>query len=111
MLISIPIPQRVLTNKFYTLHFHQRNEIAWVFKDALIEYKNERVKNFPVEITYSFTLKGRMPDVDGVTAMCKMATDALVHWDILPDDSIKFINGLHIYAKKGNSDYVEIHIN
>ncbi len=111
MIITIPIPQKISTNKFYAgIHWAQRKKIADIYHNALIEHRNKRVMNFPVEVTTIFSFKKRLLDVDNCSVMAKLLIDGLRVWDIIPDDTPKYISALHIYVQKGNEDSVEINI-
>ena len=112
MIIKLPIPQKISTNKFYSnsIHWSQRKKIADIYHNSLVEHRNKRITNFPCELTFRYTFKKRTLDVANVAIMTKLLEDALVIWDILPDDNIKHVSAHHIFVKKGNEDSVEINI-
>jgi len=85
------------------------NEIYFQYFPVIIkEQKIKPVKNFPVDITYLFTFKGKALDSLNLSAMAKLIEDSLVQNDILPDDSLKFVQSSTLITKKGNEDKVEI---
>ena len=110
--IETSIPQKISTNKYYRLHWrkqHKVNEIYFKYFPVIIkEQQIKSVKNFPVEITYLFTFKGKVLDSLNLTAMAKLIEDSLVQNDILPDDSPKYVSMSTLIPKKGNEDKVEI---
>ena len=112
MLISIPIPQKISTNAFYSqsLHWSKRKKLADLYHMALIEHRNKRITDFPCELTFIYTFKGKLLDVSNCSIMTKMLEDGLVAWKIIPDDTLEFVSAHHIYVKKGKNDSVNIHI-
>lgn len=92
------------------MHWSERKKIADLYHNALIESRNERITNFPCEITFRYTFAKRTLDVANVGIMNKMLEDALVLWKVLPDDTIKYVSAHHIFVKKGDKDEVEIEI-
>ena len=113
IVIRIPIPQKISTNKIYAgIHWTVRKKIADLYHMSLIEYKhkNLKVKNYPVTIDYEFIFKKRPLDTLNCAFMGKLIEDSLVMYDILEDDSPKFVKKCSISSIKGDRDEVIITI-
>lgn len=96
-------------NQIYAgMHWKTRQKIGELFHQGLIEYRKERVTDYPVDIAFIFSFKGRLLDCDNCVGMAKMLTDGLRYWKIIADDSPKNIQSLTLMSKKGKKDEVEI---
>lgn len=111
MKIQIPIPQKISTNSIYAgIHWATRKKLADTYHKALIEHKNKKVTEYPVEITYIFTFKAKPLDTTNCTFMAKMLEDGLVGYGIIEDDDPTHVSFTGIYSQKGDTDTVDIHI-
>lgn len=109
MNIRMPIPEKVSTNAIYAgIHWKKRQKLADLYHASLIEYRNEKITEYPVDISFVFTFKGRVLDCDNCMMMGKLLIDGLRHWKILKDDSPEFVQSVAVYSTKGKSDEVEI---
>lgn len=109
MNIKIPIPQKVSTNAVYAgMHWSKRKDLADLYHRCLVEHRDLRVKEYPVDVFYTFTFKGKMLDPSNTSFMQKMLEDGMVKLGILAGDTAKYISGIHIFVEKGVRDEVEI---
>ena len=111
MVIKIPIPQKVSTNSIYAgLHWTKRKEHADLYHNYFLEYRNQPIEDYPVDITYIFNFKGKVLDTTNCTYMAKLIEDGLVKNGIIEDDDPKHVSFTGIYSQKGSKDEVEIRI-
>jgi hypothetical protein len=109
MKIKIPLPEKISSNKMYAgVHWATRKKWVDTYHTSLIEYRNFRIENYPVDITYIFTFKSIPLDTLNCSMMAKMLEDGMRKWGILQDDSPKFVQFSGIYSKKGTEDSIEI---
>lgn len=109
MNIKIPLPQKVSTNEIYSgMHWTKRKKLADLYHQSLIEYRNERVINYPIDVTYVFKFKGRVLDCSNCSYMQKLLEDGFRHWKIIEDDTTRYIQSITLYSQKGKRDEVEI---
>jgi len=109
--ITIPIPEKVSTNKIYAgTHWAQRKKIADLYHMSLIEHKGHKVTEYPVEITYIFRFKTKPLDSTNCMFMAKCLEDGLIKNGIIEDDSYQHVSFTGAYTQKGTSDEVTIHI-
>lgn len=108
--IKIPIPEKVTSNKIYdgSTHWTKRKKLADLYHLSTIEYRNNKITEYPIDISFIFSFKGRALDVDNCTFMVKMLIDSLRKWNIITDDSPEYIASITIYSQKGTKDEVEI---
>lgn len=109
MNIKIPLPEKVSTNAIYSgMHWSKRKKLADLYHWALVQHKNQAVKEYPVDINYVFTFKGKPLDTTNCTYMAKMLEDGLVKNGVIEDDSPEYVAFTGIYSQKGSKDEVEI---
>jgi len=109
MKIKIPLPQKISTNKIYAgTHWATRKKQADLYHESLIEYRNEKITEYPVDINYIFSFKGKTLDTTNCSYMVKMLEDGLVKSGVLEDDDPKHVSFTGIYSQKGKKDEVEI---
>lgn len=111
MNIKIPIPEKISTNKIYSgLHWATRKRHADLYHKSLIEFKGQKVKTYPVEITYIFNFKSKPLDTTNCTYMVKMLEDGLIQNGIIENDSPEYVSFTGIYSQKADEDLIEISI-
>lgn len=111
MKITIPIPEKLSTNKIYSgIHWTKRNQHKNLYRNYFLDIKPNQNYEFPVEITYIFRFKSKWLDNTNATYMAKLIEDSLIKQGFIPDDSPDYVNGTHIFCYKGNRDEVDIHI-
>lgn len=109
MNIRIPLPENVSTNAIYSgLHWSKRKKLADLYHWSLAQFKNQAVKEYPVDINYIFTFKGKPLDTTNCTYMAKMLEDGLVKNGVIGNDSPEYVAFTGIYSQKGDRDEVEI---
>jgi len=109
MNIKMPIPEKVSTNDIYAgVHWRKRKNLADLYHMSLFNYKNKQVKDYPVDISYIFSFKGRTLDCDNCSYMAKLLKDGLRKWKIITDDSPEFVQSVTLMSQKGKRDEVEI---
>lgn len=101
-------------NEYRNAHYFKLNalKLHWleVTKIALINYKIRQVEN-PVEVYFTFQfVNKRRKDLDNYSATVKFILDALVHCDIILDDSINFIKAIKLDYKIGKVEGVSVQI-
>lgn len=101
-------------NEYRNAHYFKLNalKLHWLdmTKMALIRYKIQPVLN-PVEVYFTFQfVNNRRKDLDNYSATVKFILDALVHCEIIPDDSIKFIKAVRLDYQLGKVEGVGIEI-
>lgn len=107
--ITIPIPQKVSTNDIYAgMHWSKRKKLADLYHRSLIEYRNSPKVQYPVEISYVFSFKGRLLDCDNCSYMAKLLKDGLRHWQIITDDSPQYVSSVTLVSQKGKKEEVQI---
>lgn len=91
------------------MHFTKRRNIADIYHASLLPFKHKipPIEVFPVDLHFEFTMK-RLLDCSNTGMMAKMLEDALVKIGILPNDTPKYVRGIHLYVFKGNKDEVLI---
>lgn len=108
MKITIQIPYKVSTNAIYSgMHWAKRKEIADEYHLSLIEYKGKQM-TIPVNLTFTFTFKGKSLDCSNCSFMAKMLEDAMVMSRILPNDTPEYVKSIKIVVLKGIKDMVSI---
>ncbi len=109
MNIKIPIPQKVSTNEIYAgVHWRKRQQLAELYHMSLIEYRNKKIFDYPVDVTYIFSFKGKLLDCDNCSYMSKLLKDGLRKWNIIEDDNPSFVQSVTLISQKGKKDEVEI---
>lgn len=109
MNIKIPIPEKVSTNEIYAgAHWRKRNVLAELYHMSLIEHRMLKVTEYPVHITYIFSFKGNLLDCDNCGYMAKLLKDGLRKWQIIIDDTPKYVHSVTLRSQKGARDEVEI---
>lgn len=109
MIIKIPIPEKVSTNSIYAgMHWAKRKKLADLYHQSLLEYRKTQIVEYPVDINYIFSFKGKLLDTTNCTYMAKMLEDGLVKNGILKADSPEYVAFTGIYSQKGDSDMAEI---
>lgn len=107
--IKIPLPEKVSTNQIYSgVHWSKRNKLASMYHMSLIEHRMLRAKDYPVDITYIFSFKGKLLDADNCGYMAKLLKDGLRGYGIIEDDNPKFVASVTLISQKGKKDEVEI---
>jgi Holliday junction resolvase RusA-like endonuclease len=98
----------VSANAFYAgMHWSKRKKLADLYHAALIEHRAKRFKT-PAHLTFTFSFKGRLTDVDNCFAMIKLLIDSLRHWRIIPDDTPADVASISVRVEKGIKDTVSI---
>ncbi len=114
MNISVTLPEKVSTNKGYAgQHWSVRKRHADEFHLAVrcaVGRKNWKFE-YPVEIWFHYTFKGRRLDISNCSFMTKLLEDGLVKAGVLKDDSAKYVEAHHITQELGKEDRCEIEIN
>lgn len=107
--IKMPLPEKVSTNDIYAgVHWSKRKLLANTYHLSLIEHRSFKVKDYPVDITYIFSFKGKLLDCDNCSYMAKLLKDGLRAWEIIEDDSPQFVQSVTLISQKGKKDEVEI---
>jgi len=112
--ITIPLPEKVSLNNFYaSRHWSLRQKIVDMYHEAVFfsvkQQKIRPVKQYPVFITYAFTLKGRL--LDASNCPVKLIEDGLVTSGILIDDSPRYVKGYSVLSvEKGKENVVTVDI-
>lgn len=107
--IKIPIPEKVSLNKIYAgQHWSKRKELAEVFHRSLIEYRNVKIEEYPLDVSYIFTFKDKTLDCSNTALMAKLLEDGLVAWGVIKGDEIEYIQSVTLISQKGGADEVEI---
>lgn len=107
--IQTPIPEKVSANAIYAgMHWAKRKKLADLYHSYFIQYRNIKVTEYPVEMSFIFTFKGALLDVSNCSYMIKMIEDALVLNGILQGDTLEFVQSITTIVKKGKKDEVEI---
>lgn len=111
MNITIPLPEKVSTNQIYAgMHWSKRKKLSDLYHQSLIEHRQKKVEEYPVEITYIFNFKSKPLDTTNCTFMVKMLEDGLIAHGILKDDTPDHVSFTGIYSQKGSTDEVTINI-
>lgn len=111
MNIVVPLPKKVSTNEMYSgMHWAKRKKLADLYHMSLIEHRNTRITDIPVDICFVFRFKGRLLDCDNCMIMGKLLVDSMRQWKILADDSPDYVQSITVYSMKGKRDEVEISI-
>lgn len=109
------IPEKLYSlNEYRNAHYFKLNalKLHWldITKMALIRYKIKPVSN-PVEIYFTFQfVNNRRKDLDNYSATVKFILDALVHCEVISDDSIKFIKSIKLAYQIGDIEGVKVEI-
>lgn len=107
----MPIPQKISSNATYAgLHWAKRKKIADLYHQSLLPFRNMKVKEYPVDITYVFTFKGNPLDSSNTSLMGKLLEDGMVRCGILEDDDWRHVSFSGYHTQKGDEDKVEIYI-
>lgn len=109
MIIKIPLPEKVSTNDIYSgMHWSKRKKLADLYHQCLIEHRNKRIADYPIDVTFIFSFKGTALDCTNVSYMAKLLEDGMKAYKIITDDSPKFVQSVTLISQKGQRDEVEI---
>lgn len=105
------IPHKISSNATYSgMHWTKRKKIADLYHQSMLPFRKAIISEYPVDITYVFTFKGKPLDSSNTATMAKMLEDGMVKCGILKDDDWKHVSFTGLYTQKGESDLVEIYI-
>ena len=108
MRITLPLPQKVSTNTIYAgVHWSKRKEMADLYHMAMLPYRRKKIPT-PCELYFFFTFKKAALDCSNCSYMVKLFEDAMVLNEMIPDDSIRYVQKIHIESAKGVEDAVTI---
>lgn len=107
--ITIPII-KVSSNTIYSgKHWTFRDNLK---KDYLLLTANYFKKLKPctskINLDFKFYFKGKTLDSSNCSFMIKMIEDCLTHYNIIKDDTIKYIGKISVESFKGTEDLCEI---
>lgn len=107
--ITIPVPEKVSSNAIYSgMHWAKRKALADLYHNSLIEYRNERITDYPVTLSFIFNWKSRALDCSNTFFCAKLLEDALVQMGVLKDDSPQYVFEVSVISQKGERDEVTI---
>lgn len=110
--IVFTIPHRLVRfNEYTNINRHNRYKGASMKKDQtnLCGYYIPKAKiDYPVEITYIWTVKSMANDLGNVQVGNKFIEDAMVAKGFLPDDNLKWVKRIVHEYKQGKKEKVEV---
>lgn len=110
--IEFTIPHRLVRfNEYTDINRHNRFKGAKMKKEqtALCKWYIPKIKiDYPVEITYIWTVKTLKNDLGNVQVGNKFIEDAMVETGFLPDDSLLWIKKITHEYRKGKKEQVEV---
>lgn len=108
-MIEIPLPEKISTNIFYSLHFTIKGKVVKKFHEAVYwEVKAQKVKpivNYPIRSKYTFFFAKRPLDAINCGAMVKSIEDGFRASGTLEEDSPEFVSEITIAVKKSEKKY------
>lgn len=105
----MPLPFKISSNATYAgMHWTKRKKIADLFHASMLPFRKLEVKDYPVNVNYIFSFKGKPLDSTNTATMAKMLEDGMVACGILEDDDWKHVSFTGLYTQKGDTDEVEI---
>ena len=114
-MIEFVIPHRLTRlNEYTEINRYNRYKGARMKKDMtnLCACYIPNIKiNYPVEITYIWTVKSLANDLGNVSVGNKFIEDAMVKKRLIPDDNLKWIKKITHEYLKGKKEKVKIIIN
>lgn len=103
------LPEKLTTNKIYTgINWQKRKRHKDLFLS--VPFVAQKIKKFPVKITFDFYFKSRILDCTNCSYMAKLMEDCLVNRGIIPDDTPDYVAKIEISSQKGNDDMCIIKI-
>lgn len=109
--IAIVLPKKVSANVIYAgKHWTFRAKIKEVYLRDTIEFKNLKKVKEKCDLRFDFYFKGKTLDSSNCLYMAKMLEDCLVHYKILKNDTIEFVEDFTVKSQKGTADKVIITI-
>lgn len=113
MNIKFAMPKKISTNKIYSgVHWAVRKAQADLYHEYINtyakEYELKPVTEYPIDIEYIFTFKGKPLDTTNATYMAKLCEDGLVKSGIIEDDDPEHVQYTGIYCQNGDEDLIEI---
>lgn len=107
--LKFPLPEKVSGNAVYAgLYWSKRKKLADLYHTYMMQFRNNKVAEYPVDISYVFTFKSKALDTTNCFLMAKLIEDGLVKNGILESDSPDFVQSTTIYSSKGLKDEVQI---
>lgn len=110
IVFTIPHPL-VGMNEYTNINRWNRYSGAKMKKDqtALCSYYIPKLKlDYPVQITYIWTVKTLANDLGNVSVGNKFIEDAMVNKGFIPDDNLNWIKRIVHEYKKGKNEKVEV---
>ncbi len=114
-MIEFIIPHRLTRlNEYTEINRYNRYKGARMKKDMtkLCAYYIPKIKlDYPIEITYVWTVKSLANDLGNASVGNKFIEDAMVKKGLIPDDNLKWIKKITHEYLKGKKEKVKIIIN
>ena len=112
--IKLPLPEKISLNTALRKNKFWLNEKKNTYNMYMLEFvrKNHiepvNENDYPVDIEYTFTFKGKTIDTTNCFFMAKLIEDGLRHSGFLIDDDLRYVTSSKAIVKKGKIDEVEI---
>lgn len=110
------IPKISLNTLYSSPHWTVRKKHKDLFNriiyGEIINYGKDDIKNIGMDLIfeYEFLFKGKTLDVSNCFYMVKLIEDALVHNEIIKDDSVKYISKIIVSTRKSKQNILIIRI-
>lgn len=113
MNIKFAMPKKISTNTIYAgTHWAKRKAQADLYHEYIQAVAHEKqiapIEEYPIDIEYIFTFKGKPLDTTNATYMAKLCEDGLVKSGIIEDDDPEHVQYTGIYCQNGDEDLIEI---
>jgi len=112
MILKFPMPEKISANKIYAgVHWATRKKHADLYHEyisAMVKGQDSIDWEYPVDIEYVFTFKGKPLDTTNCFYMAKLCEDGLVKSGVLGEDNIEHVQYTGIYSQRGKEDGIEI---
>lgn len=97
------------TNRYAGAKMKQENESSIIY--AIKSAKLPKIENFPISLKITWYEPNAKRDGDNISFALKFIQDAMVTTRVIPDDSIKYINGIeHIFKVDKDNPRIEVEI-
>jgi len=103
---------KVSTNKIYAgKHWTFRKKLKNDYLQWFSIYKNKFPKfDYKVNLDFKFYFKGRCLDSTNNSYQIKLLEDCMSYYEIIKDDTIKYVGRVSMESLKGEEDYCELTI-
>lgn len=112
--MKLPLPEKLSLNTALRKNRFWLNEKKNTYNMYMLEFiRNNHIepikeKDYPVDVEYIFTFKGKTIDSTNCFFMAKLIEDGLRHTSFLKDDDLRYVTSSKAIVKKGELDEVEI---